>query len=547
MNRLLPGLLAISFALGATTSVAAAAAPASRCTLVKIAELPIRVVRNKLIVEGAINGQSVNIMIDTGASSLIFRPAADRLGLTRQKIRGARAYGVGGESDIDSALVDELRLGDAKLKSRYMMVTGEREIGDGIAVILGEDFFHMVDVEFDLAHNAVRLFQPKDCDGASLAYWAASGASEVPIERVAETGPRIFLTVQVNGQPVRALFDSGAGASVLNRSDAARVGVVAEGPGGTSAGIGPSLVDWSYGEVQRFAIGDETIKDTKIEVADLYKGVRGSGPGSLPSQGVDRPSMLLGADFLRSHRVLVSHSQRKLYFTYLGGPVFQRREPSTSKDPDRAIADYDAAIRSDPQNAAAYFHRANAWHVKKDYDRAIADYDASIRIEPNRASVLANRGGAKVAKGDYAQGIADATRAIEIDPGLAPAYVTRGMAKRRTGDLEGAIADWTHAIELDPKLATAYDQLAWVWATAEHQALRDGRRAVESAKKACELTQWKNPTYLDTLAAAYARASNFEEAVKWQRKAMENPGTANDDKAAQRLRLYEEGKAWPSD
>ena len=137
--------------------------------------------------------------------------------------------------------------------------------------------------------------------------------------------------------------------------------------------------------------------------------------------------MLLGADFLRSHRVLVSHSQRKLYFTYLGGPVFQSREPSTSKDPDRAIADYDAAIQSDPQNAAAYFHRANAWHVKKDYDRAIADYDASIRIEPNRASVLANRGRAKVAKGDYAQGIADATRAIEIDPGLAPAYVTRGM------------------------------------------------------------------------------------------------------------------------
>ena len=116
--------------------------------------------------------------------------------------------------------------------------------------------------------------------------------------------------------------------------------------------------------------------------------MRGSGPGGLLSQGVDRPSMLLGADFLRSHRVLVSHSQRKLYFTYLGGPVFQSREPSTSKDPDRAIADYDAAIRSDPQNAAAYFHRANAWGVKKDYDRAIADYDASMRIEPNRARCL---------------------------------------------------------------------------------------------------------------------------------------------------------------
>ena len=539
-------LLVASVAVAVAMPSSPAAATTS-CKLVKVAELPIRVVRNKLIVEGAINGQSVNIMLDTGASSLIFRPAADRLGLIRQKIRGARAYGVGGESDIDSALVDELRLGDAKLKSRYMMVTGEHEIGDGIAVILGEDFFHVVDVEFDLAHNAVRLFQPKDCENASLAYWAASGASEVPIERVAETGPRIFLTVQVNGQPVRALLDSGAGASVLNRSDAARVGVVAEGPGGTSDGIGPSPVDWSDGEVHSFAIGNETIRDTKIEVADLYKGVRGAGPGSLLSQGIDRPSMLLGADFLRSHRVLVSHSQRKLYFTYLGGPVFQRRELSTSKDPDRAIADYDAAIQSDPQNAAAYFHRANAWYAKKEYERAIVDYDASIRLEPDRASVLANRGGANVAKGDYAQGMADADRALEINPNLAPALVTRGTAKRRTGNLEGAIADWMRAIELDPKLPTAYNQLAWMWATAERPALRDGRRAVESAQKACELTQWKNPTYIDTLAAAYARAGNFEDAVKWQRKAMENPRASNDDKAAQRLQSYEDGKPWPSD
>ena len=301
---------------------------------------------------------------------------------------------------------------------------------------------------------------------------------------------------------------------MLNRSDATRVGMVADGRSGTSAGLGPALVDWSSASVKTFTIGDETIRDTTIEVADLLKGARYAAPGSKVSQNPDWPAMMLGADFLRAHRVLLAHSQRKLYFTYLGGPVFQARDASGKGDPDRVIAEYDAAIKSDPQNAAAYFHRANAWAEKKDYDRAIADYDASLRIEPGRASVFANRGGAYVAKGDYAQGI----------------------------------ADWTRAIELDPKFASGYNRLAWTWATAERPEARDGQRAVNSALKACELTQWKNPTYLDTLAAAYARAGRFDDAVKWQKKAMEGPGELNDAKAAaQRLGLYEAGKAWPPD
>ena len=494
----------------------AAAATSSQCTLAKIAEIPVRVVRNKLVVDGAINGKSVGIMLDTGAQvSLITRPAADRLGLIRRKVLGARMFGVGGESDIDSALVDELKVGDATAKSRQMIVSGEHEIGDDVAVILGEDFFRVVDLEFDLAHKTVRLFQAKNCDGTSLAYWAPSGASEAAIERVSETNPSIVLPVEINGQPMRALFDSGAGASVLNRSDAARAGVAADGGrSGTTGGLGPSPVDWTVATVKSFTIGDETIRDTSIDVADLQKGAHYKGPGSMVPQNVDRPPMLLGADFLRSHRVLVAHSQGKLYFTYLGGPVFQPRNATSAKsDPDRAIADYDAAIKSDPQNAAAYFQRANAWLAKKDYDRAIADYDASLRIDPGRAS----------------------------------SFVNRGTAKQRSGDFDGAIVDWTRAVELDPKLAAGHNQLAWAWATAERPSARDGRRAVDSALKACELTQWKNPSYLDTLAAAYARAGNFEEAVKWERKALEGPDLSDAAKAAERLRLYEEGKPWPSD
>lgn len=82
-------------------------------------------------------------------------------------------------------------------------------------------------------------------------------------------------------------------------------------------------------------MGDETISDTVIRFADLFKDATYTPrSGSMIQQRVEfLPDMLLGADFLRSHRVLVSHSQRKMYFSYEGGPVFQPKTVEASGAP----------------------------------------------------------------------------------------------------------------------------------------------------------------------------------------------------------------------
>jgi serine/threonine-protein kinase len=77
-------------------------------------------------------------------------------------------------------------------------------------------------------------------------------------------------------------------------------------------------------------------------------------------------------------------------------------------------------------------------------------------------------------------------------------------------------------------------------------SFRNGKKAVELALKACELSDWKNPGYLDTLAAAYARVGDFGNAVKWQEKALESPELANNTEAQQRLNFYLERKPWPA-
>jgi tetratricopeptide (TPR) repeat protein len=101
----------------------------------------------------------------------------------------------------------------------------------------------------------------------------------------------------------------------------------------------------------------------------------------------------------------------------------------------------------------------------------------------------------------------------------------------------------TEAIRLDPRVGPAYNNLAWIFGTCPNAAFRNGPKAVEYAKQACELTAWKEASFLDTLAAAYAESGNFEEAIKWQEKVID---LTNDEEAKAglrtRLALYKEGK-----
>ena len=148
--------------------------------------------------------------------------------------------------------------------------------------------------------------------------------------------------------------------------------------------------------------------------------------------------------------------------------------------------------------------------LKKDYDKAIADYDEAIRLDPN----------------------------------CQTAYYNRGIVWEKKKDFNKAISDYNEAIRLDPKYSRAYNREAWLKATCPDDQYRNGKEAVELATRANELTAWAVANNLNTLAAAFAEAGDFDSAIKYQSKAIDlNSANAKFVKGAkEHLALYKSHK-----
>lgn len=207
--------------------------------------------------------------------------------------------------------------------------------------------------------------------------------------------------------------------------------------------------------------------------------------------------------------LLVGHgcSNIQFYFAYERGLVAVSRQ-----DYDLAIDEFSVAIRLRPDFLLAYINRSYAYRQKHDYDRAIADYTEAIRLKPDLVEQI---------------------------------YLLRGTTYSYKGDWGKAVADYTEVIRRKPDNVAAYNQLAWLLAVSPDANLRNGAKAVEYATKACELSKWRNPSCFSALAAAYAEAGDFENAVKWQTKYLEFPWAKDiQEKARQRLSFYEQKKPY---
>jgi tetratricopeptide (TPR) repeat protein len=131
-------------------------------------------------------------------------------------------------------------------------------------------------------------------------------------------------------------------------------------------------------------------------------------------------------------------------------------------DLDRAIADYNQAIKLNSKLAAAFGNRGVVYDRKGDYDRAIQDYDQAIKLNPT-PDVYFNRGNAYLGKSQYASAIDDYNQALKMKADFAAALDNRCWARAVVGILKPALADCNEALRLMPGNAATLHSRGFIY------------------------------------------------------------------------------------
>ena len=307
--------------LGARAALAAAAVavtfagPAgAACTLGRIADLKVEMRGMAPLVSAQVNGRAGAFLVDSGAYTSIITPAGAKSFALKPHLAAEDAglLGVGGLAQAQVGIADSFRFSGSAFH-KVVFLLAPLPVDPGVSGVIGENVWRLGDVEYDLPDRQIRMFRPHDCaTDSGLAYWAASTpVSEIELDATTPQYPVPQGRVFVDGLPLRAIFDTGAAASMISTAAAARLGVRATSPRSRAvrgvSGIGARVVP-SFGAVfASVRIGDEEVRHPWLVV------------GSLDSLRTD---MLVGADFFLAHRIYVATGRRRMYLTYVGGRVF---------------------------------------------------------------------------------------------------------------------------------------------------------------------------------------------------------------------------------
>jgi lipoprotein NlpI len=216
--------------------------------------------------------------------------------------------------------------------------------------------------------------------------------------------------------------------------------------------------------------------------------------------------------------------------------VFYRRGNAYNekRDHDRAIHDYNEAIRLNPLHANSFSNRGVAYARKRDYDHAIQDYDEAIRLNPGHADAFSNRGVAYARKGDYDRAILNYDQAIRLNPDHASAFYDRGNAYRRKGDYDQAVQNYDQAIRLNPGRASAYSNRGIAYASKG-----DDDRAIQDYDEAIRL----DPKHINAhynRGNAYRRKRDYAAAVQdYDRVTRLDPNHGNAYSSRGLVRFYQ--------
>jgi len=186
---------------------------------------------------------------------------------------------------------------------------------------------------------------------------------------------------------------------------------------------------------------------------------------------------------------------------------------------DEGIAHFQKALQINPDYAEAHYNFGYALCQKGRVDEGITHFQRALQIKPDFAEARNNLGSALLQMGSVNEAIAQYQQALQINPDSTTVRHNLDIALRQKSRVDDALAQCQKALQIKPDSVEALNNLAWLLATCPDAHIRDGVQAVKYGERACELTHTNVTVLVGTLAAAYAEAGRYDDAIAAAQKA----------------------------
>jgi len=272
------------------------------CHLVRMAAFDITInSAGGVSVSSTISGQSVNLLVDTGAIfSMLTEQSVQQLGLKKLRAFSSGEAMFGGKKIDYYVETNDVNLGGLRADHMPMQVLPEGIVPNDIGGILAPNIMQHYDVDFDFANAKFNLFSPDHCEG-QVVYWTATPAAVITIG-VDKEG-HIVVPVVVDGQEIKATIDTGASRSVLSLELAKQLFAIA----GTDPKLTQTKGRW---HAQHYPFATLTLQGITVQNPDLE--LVSDAESHVPDQS---PKLILGMGILRQLHLYIAYKEKKLYVT----------------------------------------------------------------------------------------------------------------------------------------------------------------------------------------------------------------------------------------
>lgn len=215
---------------------------------------------------------------------------------------------------------------------------------------------------------------------------------------------------------------------------------------------------------------------------------------------------------------------------------------------DKTIEHFNEALKTFPDHPDIHRDLGIAYGKQDQLGKAVKHLTRSVEIDPDFAGAHIGLGYALMRQRKFDQAIPHLQKAIELDPDSILAHFHLSEIFSKKNETAEELKHLRTIVRIDPDSVKALNLMAWMFATHHDAKIRNSSEAVRLAKKACELTSYERPDLVDTLAAAYAAAGDFNQAVTLEERVLQAECEEQYDdmikEAQERLNLYRSGKPY---